>query len=77
MEAFLWYNQIKMEQSDQEKASFITSQRLFCYKVMPFKLKDVSATYQRLVNKIVKQQIGKNIEVYVDDIIIIFKSIIL
>lgn len=66
-----------MEQSDQEKASFITSQRLFCYKVMPFKLKDVSATYQRLVNKIVKQQIGKNIEVYVDDIIIIFKSIIL
>lgn len=77
MEAFLWYNQIKMEESDQEKTSFITSQRLFCYKVMPFKLKDVSATYQRLVNKIVKQQIGKNIEVYVDDIIIIFKSIIL
>lgn len=66
-----------MEESDQEKTSFITSQRLFCYKVMPFKLKDVSATYQRLVNKIVKQQIGKNIEVYVDDIIIIFKSIIL
>ena len=50
MDAFLGYNQIKMDETDQEKISFITSQGLFCYKVMSFGLKNVGATYQRLVN---------------------------
>ena len=50
MDAFLGYNQIKMDEANQEKTSFITSQRLFCYKVMPFDLKNAGATYQRLVN---------------------------
>ena len=45
MEAFSGYNQIKMEEADQEKTSFVTSQRLFCYKVMPFGLKNAGATY--------------------------------
>ena len=51
MDAFSGYNQIKLEESDQEKTSFIISQGHFCYKVMPFELKNVGATYQRLVNK--------------------------
>ena len=51
MDAFSGYNQIKMAEEDQEKIAFITSQRLYCYKVMPFKLKNAGATYQRLVNK--------------------------
>ena len=50
MDAFLGYNQIKMEEANQEKTSFITSQGLFCYKVMSFGLKNVGTTYQRLVN---------------------------
>ena len=50
VDAFSRYNQIKMDKADQEKTSFITSQGLFCYKVMPFGLKNVGATYQRLVN---------------------------
>ena len=50
MDAFSSYNQIKMDEVDQEKTSFITSQGLFCYKVMPFNLKNTGATYQRLVN---------------------------
>ena len=50
MDAFLGYNQIKMDEANQEKTSFITSQGLFCYKVMPFGLKNIGATYQRLVN---------------------------
>ena len=50
MDAFSRYNQIKMDKADQEKTSFITSQGLFCYKVMPFNLKNTGATYQRLVN---------------------------
>ena len=51
MDAFLGYNQIKMEEADQAKTSFVTSQGLFCYKVMTFELKNARATYQRLMNK--------------------------
>ena len=51
MDTFSGYNQIKMEEADQEKTSFVTSQGLFCYKVMPFGLKNAGATYQRLMNK--------------------------
>ena len=50
MDAFSGYNQIKMDETDQEKTSFITNQGLFCYKVMSFDLKNAGATYQRLVN---------------------------
>ena len=50
MDALSGYNQIRMDEVDQEKTSFVTSQGLFCYKVMPFSLKNAGATYQRLVN---------------------------
>ena len=70
MDAFSRYNQIKMAEEDQEKTAFITSQRLYCYKVMPFRLKNAGATYQRLVNKMFNKQIGRNMEVYVDDMLI-------
>ena len=52
------------------KTSFVTSQGLFCYKVMPFGLKNVRATYQRLMNKMFAYQIGRNIQVYVDDMLV-------
>ena len=51
MDAFSGYNQTRMDEADQEKASFVTSQGLFCYKVMPFDLKNAGTTYQRLMNK--------------------------
>ena len=70
MDAFSRYNQIKMAEEDQEKTAFITSQRLYCYKVMPFRLKNAGATYQRLVNKMFNKQIGRNMEVYVDDMLV-------
>ena len=69
MDVFSGYNQIKMNEEDQEKTSFVTSQGLFCYKVMPFGLKNVGATYQRLMNKVFAHQIGRNIQVYVDDML--------
>ena len=59
-----------MAKEDQEKIAFITSQGLYCYKVMPFGLKNARATYQRLVNMMFNQQIGRNMEVYVDDMLI-------
>ena len=70
MDAFSGYNQIKMDEEDQEKTAFIMSQGLYCYKVMPFGLKNAGATYQRLVNKMFNKQIGRNIEVYMDDMLI-------
>ena len=70
MYAFSGYNQIKMEEADQEKTSFITSQGLFYYKVMPFGLKNAGATYQRLMNKMFAHQIGRNVHVYVDDMLV-------
>ena len=59
-----------MAKDDQEKTAFITSQGLYCYKVMPFGLKNAGATYQRLVNKMFSKQIGINMEVYVDDMLV-------
>ena len=70
MDAFLGYNQIRMDEANQEKTSFVTSQGLFCYKVMPFGLKNAGATYQRLVNHMFRPQIGRNVEVYVDDMLV-------
>ena len=70
MDVFSGYNQIKMAEEDQEKTAFITSQGLYCYKVMPFGLKNAGATYQRLVNKMFSKQIGRNMEVYIDDMLV-------
>ena len=52
MDAFSGYNQIMMNPTDQEKITFIIEERLYCYKVMSFSLKNVCATYQRLVNSL-------------------------
>ena len=70
MDAFSGYNQRKMDEVDQEKTSFVTSQGLFCYEVMPFGLKNAGATYQRLVNHMFCPQIGRNVEVYVEDMLV-------
>ena len=70
MDTFSGYNQIKLDEADQEKTSFVTSQGLFCYKVIPFCLKNVGTTYQRLMNKIFTHQIGRNVQVYVDDMLV-------
>ncbi|KAK0578013.1 hypothetical protein LWI29_003667 [Acer saccharum] len=69
MDVYLGYNQIRMNKADEEKTSFTTDQGLYCYKVMPFGLKNTGATYQRLVNRIFAWQIGRNMEVYVDDML--------
>ena len=70
MDTFSGYNQIQMAKEDQEKTAFVTNQGLYCYKVMPFGLKNAGATYQRLVNQMFKKQIGKNVEVYVNDMLV-------
>ena len=70
MDAFSGYNQISMDPNDQEKTSFVTRQGTYCYRVMPFGLKNAGATYQRLVNKMFQKQIGASKEVYIDDMLV-------
>ncbi|KAL6963322.1 hypothetical protein U1Q18_052665 [Sarracenia purpurea var. burkii] len=67
MDAFSGYNQIMMHVPDQDKTSFVTSKGLYCYRVIPFGLKNAGATYHHLVNSTFEGQIGINVEVYVDD----------
>ncbi|RDX91227.1 hypothetical protein CR513_26814, partial [Mucuna pruriens] len=69
MDAYSGYNQIKMHPDDEEKTTFITDDGAFCYKVMPFGLKNAGATYQRLMDKIFKDVMGRDVEVYVDDMV--------
>ena len=70
MDAFSGYNQIWMHEDDQEKTSFVTSQGLFCYRVMPFELKNAGTTYQRLMNRMFAPQIGRNVQVHMDDMLV-------
>ena len=70
MDACFGYNQIKLDEADQEKTSFVASQGLFYHKVMPFSLKNAGATYQRLMNKMFAHQIGRNVQVYMDDMLV-------
>ena len=59
-----------MDPDDQENTSFVTGQGAYCYRVMPFGLKNVGATYQRLVNRMFQKQIGMTMEVYIDDMLV-------
>jgi hypothetical protein len=59
-----------MDEVDQEKTSFITSRGFFCYKVMSFGLKNAGATYQRLMNRMFHDQISKNVEVYINNMLV-------
>jgi len=70
LDAYSDYNQIQMYGSGIPKTTFTTEMANYCYKVMPFGLKNTRATYQRLMDKVFKEQIGKNMKVYVDDMIL-------
>ena len=70
MDVYFGYNQIPMYKPDEEHTSFIIDCGLYCYKAMLFSLKNARATYQRLVTMMFKDLIGKRIEVYVDDMLV-------
>ena len=70
MDAFSGYNQIRMHPEDEEKTAFTTDVGLYCYRVMPFGLKNAGATFQKMVNKVFASQIGRNMEVYMDDMLV-------
>ena len=70
MDGFSRYNQILMAPEDMEKTSFITEWGTYCYRVMPFGLKNAGATYQRAATTLFHDMMHRDVEVYVDDMIV-------
>jgi hypothetical protein len=69
LDAYSGYNQIKLKK-DEENTAFITPYDVFCYQVMPFGLKKAGETYQRMMKNYLGSQIGQNMQVYIDDVVI-------
>ena len=74
LDAFQGYHQIPIALDDQEMTSFITPIGNYHYKVMPFSLKNAGTTYQRMMTRMFEPQLGKNIEIYIDDMVVKSKA---
>jgi hypothetical protein len=70
VDAYSGFHQIPLYEPDQIKTSFITTYGAYCYLTMPFGLRNAGATYQRCMQKCLHDQIYKNVQVYVDDVVI-------
>ena len=70
LDAFQGYHQIPLALDDQEKIAFITPIGNYHYKVMPFGLKNAGSTYQRMMMRMFESLLGKNIEIYIDDMVV-------
>ena len=70
LDAFQGYHQIPLALDDQEKTTFVTLIGNYHYKVMPFDLKNARSTYQRMMTMMFESLLGKNIEIYIDDMVV-------
>ena len=70
LDAFQGYHQMPLALDDQEKTAFVTFVGNYHYKVMPFGLKNAESTYQRMMTKMFEPQLGRSIEVYIDDMVV-------
>src|SRR3954451_10456325 len=70
LDAYSGYNQIKMAVEDQAKTAFTTPFGCYMYTAMTFGLKNAGATYQRCMTECLKDQIGNNVHVYIDDVVV-------
>jgi hypothetical protein len=70
LDCYSGYHQIALKVSDQDKTTFITLHVIYCYTAMTFGLKNAGATYQKAIQKCLESQIGKNVEAYVDDMVV-------
>lgn len=74
LDAYKGYHQICMAEEDEEKTTFHTEEGTFCYEKIHFGLKNTGTTYQRLADKAFSGQLSRNIEVYLDDMVIKSKN---
>ena len=70
LDAFQGYHQIPLALDDQEKTVFVTPIGNYHYKVMPFGLKNVGSTYHRMMTRMFESLLGKNIKIYIDDMVV-------
>jgi hypothetical protein len=70
LDCYTGYHQIAIKEEDQEKIAFITLFGTYCYTTMSFGLKNAGATYQRAIQACFKRQLNKNVETYVDDVVV-------
>jgi hypothetical protein len=70
LDAYSGYHQIHMNSTNIPKTTFITPFGTFCHLRMPFGLRNAGATFARLVYKVFGSQLGRNVEAYVDDIVV-------
>ena len=70
LDAFQGYHQIALEPKDQGKTAFISPNANYHYTVMPFGLKNVRATYQRMMTRMFRDKIGCTVEVYIDNMVV-------
>ena len=75
LDAFQGYHQIPLALDDQEKTTFVTPIGNYHYKVMSFGLKNTRSTYQRMMTRMFESQLGKNIEIYIDDMVVKSKMV--
>ena len=76
LDAFQGYHQIPLALDDQEKTAFVTLIGNYHYKVMPFGLKNAESTYQRIMTRMFQSQLGKNIEIYIDNMVVKSKVVL-
>jgi hypothetical protein len=70
LDCYSGYHQIALKVSNQDKTAFITLHGIYCYTAMTFGLKNAEATYQKAIQKCLESQISKNVEAYVDDVVV-------
>jgi len=70
LDAFSGYNQIMMHPRDECKTTFMAEMSCYCYKVVPFRLKNAGATYQSLMDRVLAPMLGRNVQAYVDDMVV-------
>ena len=75
LDTFQGYHQIPLALDDQEKTAFIIPIGNYHYKVMPFGLKNARFTYQRMMTRMFESLLGKNIMIYIDDMVVKSKMV--
>jgi hypothetical protein len=70
LDCYSGYHRIALKVTDQDKMTFIMPHGIYCYTTMTFGLKNTRMTYQNGIQKFLESQIGKNVEAYVDEVVI-------
>jgi hypothetical protein len=74
LDYFSGYHQIWLHKEDKEKTSFITPSGTYCYRRMPDRMCNVGPTFCRMTKAVLKDQVGRNVFSYIDDIVVSSKK---